>query len=272
MRGGNLRSRMTPEKYDAWYRRARGAWIGEIEFRLLANALQPRAGETLLDIGCGTGYFTRLFAARAGVCVAGLDPDPNWLRFARNKADRNDAYVAGRSEKLPFRDRSFDRAIAVTSLCFIAAQRQALREIIRVTRKRVALGLLNRHSLLYLRKGRHGGAGGYRGAHCTHRDRHARCSRACRFGMSECKAPFSCQPAVLPRSGPRRCFRADSFCSERFCSPSPTPTSDPPAITRVAPEVADVDTCPGCGKPEPVFVSINECRPRWRSAASCGGC
>jgi ubiquinone/menaquinone biosynthesis C-methylase UbiE len=156
---------VTPEEYDAWYRGSRGAWIGETEFRLLANALEPRAHETLLDVGCGTGHFTRLFAARTGASLVGLDPDLAWLRFALERAGPNEGYVAGRAERLPFGDRSFDRTIAVTSLCFIRAERQALREIIRVTRKRVALGLLNRHSLLYLQKGRHGGSGGYRGAH-----------------------------------------------------------------------------------------------------------
>ena len=35
----------------------------------------------------------------------------------------------------------------------------------RVTRRRLVLGLLNRHSLLYLQKGRGGGTGAYRGAH-----------------------------------------------------------------------------------------------------------
>ena len=156
---------MTPEEYDAWYRSPRGAWIGETEFRLLANALEPRSGETLLDVGCGTGYFTRLFAARTGVSLVGLDPDLAWLRIANNRGDPNQGYIAGRAERLPFGDRSFDRTIAVTSLCFIRTEREALREIVRVTRKRVALGLLNRHSLLYLQKGRHGGSGGYRGAH-----------------------------------------------------------------------------------------------------------
>ena len=156
---------MTPEEYDAWYRSPRGAWIGETEFRLLANALEPRSGETLLDVGCGTGYFTRLFAARTGASLVGLDPDLAWLRIANNQGGPNPGYIAGRAERLPFGDRSFDRTIAVTSLCFIRTEREALREIVRVTRKRVALGLLNRHSLLYLQKGRHGGSGGYRGAH-----------------------------------------------------------------------------------------------------------
>jgi SAM-dependent methyltransferase len=156
---------MTPEDYDAWYRGSRGAWISDTEVRLLANALEPLARERLLDVGCGTGHFTRLFAAHTGASLVGLDPDLAWLRFALERAGPNEGYIAGRAERLPFGDRSFDRTIAVTSLCFIRAEREALREIIRVTRKRVALGLLNRHSLLYLQKGRHGGSGGYRGAH-----------------------------------------------------------------------------------------------------------
>ncbi|MBM3357531.1 MAG: class I SAM-dependent methyltransferase [Betaproteobacteria bacterium] len=75
-----------------------------------------------------------------------------------------ESYVAGRAERLPFADRSFDCAVAVTSFCFIEAQRTALREMARITRRRVALGLLNRRSILYLQKGHHGGTGGYRGA------------------------------------------------------------------------------------------------------------
>jgi ubiquinone/menaquinone biosynthesis C-methylase UbiE len=150
-------------RYDTWYHTPRGSWIGEREFELLQHALAPRPGETLLDVGCGTGYFTRLFAQRADVQVVGLDPNLDWLAFARDAG--TPACVAGRAERLPFRDASFDLAIAVTSLCFIRAQTEALREIVRVTRRRLALGLLNRHSVLYLQKGRGGGAGAYRGAH-----------------------------------------------------------------------------------------------------------
>jgi SAM-dependent methyltransferase len=149
-------------RYDAWYRTPRGAWIGEREFELLRGALAPQPGETLLDAGCGTGYFARLFAQRAGVRVVGLDPDLAWLAFAQGAG--TSACVAARAERLPFRDGSFDLAIAVTSLCFVAAEREALREIVRVTRRRLALGLLNRRSLLYLQKGRGGGSGAYRGA------------------------------------------------------------------------------------------------------------
>lgn len=152
-------------RYEAWYRTPRGAWISDAEFRLLVSLLRPRSGETLLDVGCGTGHFTRRFAREAGVHVTGVDPDPNWLAYARAQAQEGECFVVGRAERLPFADRSFDRTTCITALCFIADQRNALREMIRVTRHRLVLGLLNRNSLLYLRRGRGGGAGGYRGAH-----------------------------------------------------------------------------------------------------------
>ncbi len=153
-----------PNEYDDWYQTPRGRWIGETEYQLLHTLLAPAAGERLLDVGCGTGYFSRRFA-RAGSTVTGVDADPAMLRVAQARAGRGERYLAGDARALPFPDRSFDLAISVTALCFIPEQRQALAEILRVTRRSFAIGLLNRHSLLYLQKGRGGGRGAYRGAH-----------------------------------------------------------------------------------------------------------
>lgn len=150
--------------YDAWYRTPRGSWIGEIEYRLLHRMLAPAAGGTLLDAGCGTGYFTRRFAREARLEVTGVDPDHEWLDFARAQAEPGERYIEGDALALPFEDASFDYAISVTALCFIADERRALAEMLRVTRRRFALGLLNRQSILYWRKGRRGGTGAYRGA------------------------------------------------------------------------------------------------------------
>ena len=155
---------MSPEDYDAWYRSPRGKWTGETEYRLLTKLLQPISGESLLDIGCGTGYFTRRFA-ESGLAVTGVDPSPAMLGFARKHAVAGERFVFGDARALPFPDRSFDLVISVTALCFIPEQMRALSEMLRVTRRRFAIGLLNRNSLLFLEKGRDGGRGGYRGAH-----------------------------------------------------------------------------------------------------------
>jgi len=121
--------------------------------------MQPAPGISLLDVGCGTGHFTRRFA-QAGLHVTGIDPDKNALDFARNHSTSID-YREGDVRHLPFADHSFDYCSAVTSLCFVEDVEAALREMWRVSRKGIVLGILNRNSLLYRERSLHPG---YRGA------------------------------------------------------------------------------------------------------------
>lgn len=150
---------MNPGEYEAWYETARGSWIAGREFALMRRLLGPSAGATLLDVGCGTGHFSRRFAA-IGLRVAGLDPDPAMLGHARGLGG-GVSYLLGTGTELSFGDNAYDYVTAVTSLCFIADPERALREMWRVARRAVLLGLLNRRSLLYRQKRNHGA---YRGA------------------------------------------------------------------------------------------------------------
>ena len=133
------------------------------EFRLLSRVLQSRPGDTLLDVGCGTGWFTRRFAEE-GLLATGLDPNPDWLAFAQIKGPPAIRWIMGDARALPFPDRSFERVVSVAALCFVDDERQAVTEIVRVARRRFAVGWLNRTSLLYRRKGQGGGSGAYHGA------------------------------------------------------------------------------------------------------------
>lgn len=155
---------VTPEQYDAWYDTPRGRWIGDVEWALLRSVLELRPGDALLDVGCGTGHFTRR-AAADGARVVGLDIDERALEFARRRSPETMLFLPGDATCLPFDDRSFDEVISVTALCFVPKWQRAIAEIVRVSRRRFFLGLLNRHSLLWLGKGRHGGSGAYQGAH-----------------------------------------------------------------------------------------------------------
>ncbi|MBF0214794.1 MAG: class I SAM-dependent methyltransferase, partial [Magnetococcales bacterium] len=142
-----------------WYHTPQGAWMALQEENLLLRMLNPAPGTTLLDVGCGTGFFSRRLAA-SGLRVVGMDSDQGALDFAVRQGHAV-RYVAGDARAMPFPDRIFDNAMAVTSLCFVTPPAVALTEMLRVTRQTVILGLLNRKSLLYLRKK---GSSGYTGA------------------------------------------------------------------------------------------------------------
>lgn len=56
--------------------------------RELLQVLGPANGETILDVGCGTGSLALLIKRAApGAHVVGLDPDPQALSIARRKAN-----------------------------------------------------------------------------------------------------------------------------------------------------------------------------------------
>ena len=155
---------MDPQTYDQWYETPRGRWIGQREISLLLAGLQPRAGESLLDVGCGTGFFTRALASAIGGPVTGVDINREWVAYARGRSTDRISYQVADARALPYGAGTFDLVVSMTALCFVEEERTAMREMVRVARRRVAIGLLNRGSLLWRRKGRAGGRGGYRGA------------------------------------------------------------------------------------------------------------
>ncbi|AMN45745.1 methyltransferase [Steroidobacter denitrificans] len=152
------------ETYDQWYETPRGRWIGQRELALLLGELQPGSGESLLDVGCGTGFFTRALASAIGGPVTGVDINPEWVAYARRQGAGKASYVIADARALPYEAASFDLVVSIAALCFIEEERAAVREMVRVAGRRVAIGLLNRRSLLWLWKGRRGGRGAYGGA------------------------------------------------------------------------------------------------------------
>jgi AraC-like DNA-binding protein len=50
---------MTPEDYDAWYDAPRRHWIGEREWTTVRDALRLQPSQSVLEVGCGTDWFTR---------------------------------------------------------------------------------------------------------------------------------------------------------------------------------------------------------------------
>lgn len=102
-----------------------------------------RAGERVLDVGCGTGVVARRVAVLVGpMNVAGLDLDPAVLEVGRRIEPHID-WRAGSAEVLPFPDASFDVVLSQMAIQFFPDRLGALREMRRVLAPggRVAIGV-----------------------------------------------------------------------------------------------------------------------------------
>ena len=124
-----------PDKYDQWFETPIGALVKKYENELLLDMLQPCPGETILDVGCGTGIFTLNILA-FGPRVIGLDiSHPMLVRAGQKTVKYHFRAVAGDMLLLPFVDGCFDKVVSMTALEFIDDGNAAVAELFRVTKK-----------------------------------------------------------------------------------------------------------------------------------------
>jgi SAM-dependent methyltransferase len=121
---------------------ARESWASFTPFEMLTGSVAPdlvrfarvAAGQTVVDIGCGTGVVA-LTAARTGARVHGADLTPALLETARHNAalaqldiDFHEADV----EALPFSDASFDVVLSQFGHMFGPRPEITIAEMLRV--------------------------------------------------------------------------------------------------------------------------------------------
>ena len=129
-------------RWAGWYDRL-------VKFLMLGNEQQLREssaslaqiqpGETVLDVGCGTGSLTIVAAERAGETgkVYGIDPAPEMILLASKKAVKagvNIDFRVGLVEKTDFADNAFDVVLSSFMVHHLPGnlQQRAFAEIYRV--------------------------------------------------------------------------------------------------------------------------------------------
>ncbi|MBN8779793.1 MULTISPECIES: class I SAM-dependent methyltransferase [unclassified Thiobacillus] len=111
----------------------------------LAEAVDLRAGEEVLDVAAGNGNAT-LAAARRFARVTSTDYVPELLEKGAERARANGLEVhfqAADAEDLPFADGAFDVALSTFGVMFAPHQARAARELTRVVRGGGRIGLAN---------------------------------------------------------------------------------------------------------------------------------
>ena len=99
-----------------------------------------RPGERVLDLGCGSGWATRLLARLVGEGpegfgqVVGLDVSDEMVRQAREASRdfENVLYVWGSAQQIPWEENFFDKVLSVESFYYYPDQDRALMELFRV--------------------------------------------------------------------------------------------------------------------------------------------
>ena len=136
MRPSNTQSYIPALKYHAltrYYDQVVSLTTREATFKsALVDQTAPLAGHHLLDIGCGTGTLTQMFAEREpSLTITGLDADPGALDIAGNRlvpVEQRVTLQQGFAQDMPFKSATFD--VAVSSLFFHHLNRRQKLEVL----------------------------------------------------------------------------------------------------------------------------------------------
>jgi SAM-dependent methyltransferase len=133
----------TPRTLDALtsatLKHVRDEWWDDAFTGFLVERLRPRAGNRILDVGCGTGTAElRLSRLRLSqVALVGLDRLVERTAIAERAAGGHNmraSFAAADACQIPFPDGTFDSTFCVAVLQHIQDPGEALREFVRVTR------------------------------------------------------------------------------------------------------------------------------------------
>lgn len=111
----------------------------------LAEALDLRSGQSVLDVAAGNGNFA-LAAARRWAAVTAADYVPALLQRASERAAADRLELACKeadAEDLPFAEASFDVVASTFGVMFTPNQEKAAAEMLRVCRSGGKIGLAN---------------------------------------------------------------------------------------------------------------------------------
>jgi SAM-dependent methyltransferase len=109
----------------------------------LVREVDPRPGQRVLDVACGSGN-TALVAARRYCDVTGIDFVPALIERARARAAADGveaSFQVADAHDLPFPDASFDVVLSVMGVMFAPDQEKAAGELLRVCRPGGKIGI-----------------------------------------------------------------------------------------------------------------------------------
>ena len=127
------------EEFDTWAADGRDKGMEDRHWHTAKHALARmpvEAGDTVLDLGCGSGYAGRVLRdTQDAGRVYGLDGSPEMARNARSYTDDSGVgYLVGDFDALPFADDTVDHVWSMESFYYATDPAHTLEEVARVLR------------------------------------------------------------------------------------------------------------------------------------------
>jgi ubiquinone/menaquinone biosynthesis C-methylase UbiE len=119
------------QKYDSYYQTGLGELVDCIEKALIRKYLNQIFSCEMLELGCGTGHWTRFFCEE-GFQVTAIDESGAMLEQARMKNISNADFLKADAASLPFEDQRFSVISSVTMFEFVENVDRILDEIDRL--------------------------------------------------------------------------------------------------------------------------------------------
>ncbi len=143
----------TIKKLDNWYESVQGAFALEAEHKLFQKHISvwPRRGHTLLDIGCGSGRFLKMFWDY-GFDVTGVDTNPEAIAISAERLGSRATFQQASLDDLPFENDSFNYISIIMALEYTSNPKAILTEAFRVASDGIIVGFINKWSLNYIIK------------------------------------------------------------------------------------------------------------------------
>ncbi|MGK9475594.1 class I SAM-dependent methyltransferase [Melioribacter sp. OK-6-Me] len=138
------------DNYDQWYETPLGNFVDRLERRAIFSLLNATKGESIIDVGCGTGNYSLELAA-LGCNVTGVDNSKKMIDIAIEKARYRNLkvnFLFADVTKLPFEDDLFDAAVCVAAVEFFDNWQKGVNEIFRVVKPggKIVIGFINKNS------------------------------------------------------------------------------------------------------------------------------
>ena len=109
---------LVAKNYDRYYQTGIGKSVDKIEKMLVRRCLNQIFSCEMLELGCGTGHWTRFFCEE-GFQVTAIDESGAMLEQARMKNIPIADFLKADAASLPFQDQSFSVISSVTMFEFV---------------------------------------------------------------------------------------------------------------------------------------------------------